>query len=112
MRRLGSLRGCGPRTTIASLPIGISDPAGAIPDTYLQFPFVQALESGSIVTQELALDAGQSGIPVSLSNGVLAGFQAGGAGIHESAYLWTPLPSAVATGNFVFIGGSPVVQFK
>lgn len=95
-----------------AIPLGAASSAGLINDIYLQVPYDPAIELGSFVTQLAALDPGQVGIPVSLSNGVQFGFAGSGAGTNASAYLWAPLPATVGTGNFVFIGGSPVVQFR
>jgi hypothetical protein len=80
-----------------------------VPDTFFGFPYDQALENAAIYSQLLALDPGQPGIPLTVSNGsrqTIPPFT--GATSHACTYSWYVLP--FVNHSFVFFGGGLVLE--
>ncbi|MEZ5963366.1 MAG: hypothetical protein R3F56_05915 [Planctomycetota bacterium] len=82
-----------------------------VPDVNLQFPYVAALLGASLYSQLAAPDAGQSGIPVVVSNGRQLTIPSTPVPAHRCSYGWysTPSTTGVATQ---FIGGGLVMQLQ
>ena len=91
-----------------SLSVGLSDVAGAIPETSISFAHTPAFVGATLVTQFLSPDFGQAGIPIVVSNGVQAAFPANAsAAARECLYGWSSLPTNNGT---LFFGGGVVMQ--
>jgi hypothetical protein len=85
---------------------GLATTAGALPEVHFSFGYDLSLQGAPFVTQLLALDPGQVGVPVVVSNGTRATMPSGPANSHEAQYGWSTLPAVEGT---LFWGGCNVV---
>ncbi|MFO1050936.1 MAG: hypothetical protein U1F36_01820 [Planctomycetota bacterium] len=89
----------------------MSSSTGALADLDFGFTYDPNLLGATLFTQLLAFDAGQSPLPIVVSNGrqttmpATPGFTNG----HRCAYAWYGLPSTTGTAT-VFVGGGMVMQ--
>lgn len=88
-----------------------TDATGALPNIYIGFPYLAALEGATIVTQLASFDTSQKGLPLRLSEGRRATMPTNRqTGVANAAYMWIN-PVAGTSGTF-FYGGSIVAEFK
>jgi hypothetical protein len=93
------------------LPLAMAEANGDVPGVMLQFPYAVALQGATIYTQLYSIDPGQTGIPVSLSNGAATVMPSTfPATTHDCIYLWITLPLNYA--NFIFPGGGAVIRLQ
>jgi hypothetical protein len=84
--------------------------SGYVPLPELRVPYDQALEGVVLYMQTVALDPGQTGIPLVVSNGASVTVPSAPPPGTECCYLWqTPLNTPA---TFVFFGGAPLAQFS
>lgn len=87
------------------------DATGSLPDVYLGFPYVKALEDQTIVTQLASLDTKQPGIPLRMSEGMQAKMPSNvQTSAVDAAYMWFN-PVVTTRGSF-FFGGSILAEFR
>lgn len=91
-----------------SVLLGASDASGAVAERAWGFGFAPALVGGVLVTQLVALDAGQAGLPVALSNGRHTTMPAAVAGAIAAGYVFGDPAQAGA----VFLGGAPIAELR
>lgn len=94
--------------TVVTLPLGTLDAGGSLQQTSLSFPYSPVFTGVSLVTQLLALDGGQTGLPVVVSNGETTAMPNDPSGMsHACVYHWTSLPGDTGT---LFFGGGMVLR--
>ena len=86
------------------LPLGTSSATGAITQRVYQVPYNAGIQGGTLFTQCMALDVGQPGYPIVVSNGRQTTMPAApvGGGT-ECLYQWSTLPTV--TGSPTYGGG-------
>lgn len=83
-----------------------------VPDVNLQFPYVAGLLGATLYSQLVAPDAGQSPIPVVVSNGRQLTIPTTPViGAHRCSYGWYTIPSTTGVAT-QFIGGGMVMQLQ
>ena len=91
------------------LPLGGADAAGAIAEQFFRFGYVPSLLTSSLAVQAVALDAGQAGLPVVVSNDQTlrwptAPTTAPGQAYTQAADLVSPHGTPVAIGGVPIVG--------
>jgi hypothetical protein len=95
-----------------TLPLGAANASGAIPNLYYSFPHDPNVQGSPLVTQVYALDPGQPGIPVVVSDGrLVASFPSSSSMVgHKCCYLVGALPGTTSTGNGVSYANGLVMR--
>ena len=91
------------------LPLGPTSASGTIAPLYLAFPFNTGIEGAPLLTQLIAQDPSQPGLPFALSDARQATMPTASQSTgHECAYMWQTLTGGPA--SFVFYGGGLVIR--
>jgi hypothetical protein len=100
-------------TTLHAMPVvnftAMTDASGRIPDLYFGFDHDINLEGASLYSQLLALDPGQAGAPVALSNASVVTIPSSPSSVsHRTLYAWYSLPGKGS--HTLYFGGGMVIK--